>query len=158
MPHLIGIIRIRGYAATPWYIQETLELLRLPRRYNAMIYEDNPSIKGMLKLVEPYITWGELNEESTILLLARLEMKNGKGRISDDLIKTQLKVEGLNELVKKVMNGEIKIHKLDNYFKLPIRLHPPSGGFKGKINRPFNAKGEFGYRGDKINELIKRMT
>ncbi|BFH73467.1 50S ribosomal protein L30 [Sulfurisphaera javensis] len=158
MVTLLGIIRIRGYAGTPWYIQDTLKLLRLPRRFNAMIYEDTPSIRGMLKVAEPYVTWGELNEESLKLLLTRLETKIGHKRITDEILKTQLKIDGYDSFVKKIMTGELKLHKLDDYFKLPIRLHPPSGGFKGKINRPFNVKGEFGYRGEKINELIKRMV
>ncbi|BFI75209.1 50S ribosomal protein L30 [Sulfurisphaera ohwakuensis] len=158
MTRLLGIIRIRGYADTPWYIQDTLKMLRLPRRFNAMVYEDSPSIRGMLKIAEPYITWGELNEEGLKLLLTRLHTKIGNLKITDDILKSQLKIESYNLFVKKIMDGEIKLHKLDDYFKLPIRLHPPSGGFKGKINRPFGVKGEFGYRGEKINELIKRMV
>ena len=155
---LLGIIRIRGYAGTPWYIQDTLEMLRLRRRFNAMIYEDTPSIRGMLKVAEPYITWGELNEEGLRLLLSRLYVKPGNARINDEFLKSKLKIESFEEFVKKIYEGQLKLHKLDDYFKLPIRLHPPTGGFKGKINRPYNLKGEFGYRGEKINELIKRMV
>lgn len=37
-------------------------------------------------------------------------------------------------------------------------LHPPRGGFERKgIKKPFNLKGALGYRGDKINDLIKKM-
>jgi len=158
MPKLLGIIRIRGYAATPWFIQDTLRLLRLEKNFNAMIYEDSKTLRGMLKIVEPYVTWGELNEEGVKLLLSRLYIKPGKDRINNEFLKSKLKIEEYNEFVKRISEGQLKLHKLDNYFKLPIRLHPPSGGFKGKINRPYNLKGEFGYRGEKINELIKRMV
>ncbi|MDT7875681.1 MAG: 50S ribosomal protein L30 [Sulfolobaceae archaeon] len=153
---LLGIIRIRGYAASPWYIQDTLEMLRLGKRFNAMIYLKTPSLEGMLRLASPYITWGELNEEGLKLLLTRLRTINNE-RITDEYLKKTLNVD-IDGFVKKLESGEIKLNKLDNYFKLPIKLHPPKGGFKGKINRPYNAKGEFGYRGDKINELIKRMV
>jgi large subunit ribosomal protein L30 len=37
-------------------------------------------------------------------------------------------------------------------------LHPPTKGFKGKIKKSYSAGGELGYRGEKINELIKRMV
>jgi len=158
MPKLLGIIRIRGYAATPWFIQDTLRLLRLEKNFNAMIYEDSKTLRGMLKVVEPYVTWGELNEEGVKLLLSRLYIKPGKDRINNEFLKSKLKIEEYSEFVKRISEGQLKLHKLDNYFKLPIRLHPPSGGFKGKINRPYNLKGEFGYRGEKINELIKRMV
>ena len=156
--NLLGIIRIRGYAGTPWYIQDTLELLRLRKRFNAMIYEDTEPIKGMLRLVEPYVTWGELNDEGLRLLLSRLYVKPGNSRINNEFLKSKLKIENFDEFVRKIYEGQLKLHKLDDYFKLPIRLHPPSGGFKGKINTPYNLKGELGYRGDKINELIKRMV
>jgi len=38
-----------------------------------------------------------------------------------------------------------------------FRLHPPRGGFKGSIRKPYGAGGELGYRGAAINELIRRM-
>ena len=39
-----------------------------------------------------------------------------------------------------------------------FRLHPPRKGFERKgIKRPFTVGGALGYRGKKINELIKRM-
>jgi len=37
-------------------------------------------------------------------------------------------------------------------------LHPPKGGFKGTIRRPYKSGGELGYRGAAINDLILRMT
>jgi len=38
-------------------------------------------------------------------------------------------------------------------------LMPPKGGFEKKgIKMPFNKGGALGYRGDKINDLLKRMV
>jgi len=39
-----------------------------------------------------------------------------------------------------------------------FRLRPPKKGFKGKVKRSFAAGGEAGYRGEEINELLKRMV
>ncbi len=42
--------------------------------------------------------------------------------------------------------------------KLIFRLNPPRGGFERKgIKTPFTLGGALGFRGEKINELIKRM-
>ena len=42
--------------------------------------------------------------------------------------------------------------------KKVINLHPPRGGFERKgIKIPFKVGGALGYRGEKINDLIKRM-
>ncbi|BCU70658.1 50S ribosomal protein L30 [Stygiolobus caldivivus] len=157
MTELVAVVRIRGWAVTPWFIQDTLEMLRLKRRFSAMIYPKNKALEGMLKLVSPYITWGELNDEGLKLLLSKLKTVNGE-KVNDEYITKVLKINGYNEFVKKIKDGEVKLSKLDDYFKLPITLHPPKGGFKGKVNRPYGSMGEFGYRGEKINELIKRMV
>jgi len=39
-----------------------------------------------------------------------------------------------------------------------FRLHPPKKGFKGKVKRGYTAGGVTGYRGEAINDLIKKMT
>lgn len=37
-------------------------------------------------------------------------------------------------------------------------LHPPKGGFERRgIKKPYNLKGALGNRGEKINDLIKKM-
>jgi len=43
-----------------------------------------------------------------------------------------------------------------NTFLLLFRLNPPAGGWK-KRSRLFASGGECGPRGDKINELLRRM-
>lgn len=157
MPYII--VRIRGWAGSPWYVEETLEMLRLRRTFNAMIYPKKPEIEGMLLKVQPYVTWGELKEETLSELITNKRLLTIEGKpLNDEYIKDRLKIQGgLQEFVKKIMNEEIRINELGEYIKLPIRLHPPSGGFKGSVKKPFNVKGEFGYRGDKINELVRRM-
>jgi large subunit ribosomal protein L30 len=154
---IYAVIRIRGWAGAPWIFEEHLEKLRLLKRFNAMIYPATPNIEGRLRRVQSYITWGEINEETLALLFKkRLYTKHGS-IINNDYLKLKLNIENFDIFVNKIINGELYLHKLDEYFKLPLRLHPPKGGFKEKVNRPYNQKGEFGYRGDKINELLRRM-
>lgn len=63
MVELLGIIRIRGWAKAPWYINETLEMLRLRYNFNTMMYPKTSQILGMLNKVSPYVTWGEIDPE-----------------------------------------------------------------------------------------------
>lgn len=155
MSNSILVIRIRGYASTPWNIQETLEMLRLPRRFNAMVYPYTESIRGMLIKVQPYVTWGELNEEGAEILISKLRTVN-HNKVDNEFIKKYFSLEK-SEFVKKIAEGEIKINKYSSLLSLPIKLRPPSGGFKGKVSKPYKNKGEFGYRGIEINNLLKRM-
>jgi large subunit ribosomal protein L30 len=56
-------------------------------------------------------------------------------------------------LVEK--RGITKEGKLQNYF----HLNPPRGGFERRgIKVPFTMKGALGYRGAKINDLIRKMV
>ncbi|AEB96048.1 50S ribosomal protein L30 [Metallosphaera cuprina] len=146
-------IRIRGSAATPWQAQETLTMLNLSKQYNAVVYPRNDSIIGMLRKVQSYITWGELNSEGAKALISRIETSHGK--LNDKIIKE--KFHSTDELIQRLVQGEVKLSEIEGV-KLPIRLHPPKGGFKGKTNAFIGAGGEVGYRGEKINELVKRMV
>lgn len=61
----------------------------------------------------------------------------------------------LKELIEK--RGELN-PKDKSRTKPFFRLHPPRKGYGRKgIKKPFNVGGALGYRGDKINDLIKRM-
>lgn len=153
---VVAVVRIRGYAGAPWYINDTLDMLRMPKKFNAMVYPLTQSLEGMLRVVEPYVTWGELNEEGASALVERLKVKGGRGL--DGQVLKLLNVSSKEELVKAIVEGKLELHKYDDVLSLPIRLHPPKGGFKGKVNRPYKMKGEFGYRGLEINKLIVRMS
>lgn len=153
MSNLMLIIRLRGSAGSPWFIEETLRNLRLSRVFNAMLYPDTNPLKGMLIKVQPYVTWGEPSDEVLSMLLSKLKPK---GKTIEEALKS-IGVENTSNLKQAIVEGKIKLHELDDTFSLPLRLHPPRGGFKGSVKRPFKDEGEFGYRGQKINELVKRM-
>ncbi|WP_048087798.1 50S ribosomal protein L30 [Metallosphaera yellowstonensis] len=150
----ILVIRIRGRASTPWDIQETLDRLRLYNHYNAMIYPAEEQIVGMIRRVQSYVTWGELNMEGAKAIISRLE--TFKGKLDEGIIKEKMGIT-LEEFLRDLVEGRIRLNKQD-FVKLPIRLHPPKKGFKGKVNSFLGSGGELGYRGDKINELVRRMV
>lgn len=58
-----------------------------------------------------------------------------------------------NELVDKRGKKDV-----DGTLKKYFLLHPPRGGFERKgIKVPFTTGGVLGYRGDKMNELVRKM-
>jgi large subunit ribosomal protein L30 len=123
----IAVIRIQGPVKIGKGKEDTLRMLRLHRKHACVVLEKTPSILGMIKKVQNKVTWGEI-DDSTI---KELTSKRGE--------KTKTK-DG-----KEAMKP---------YF----RLHPPKGGYERKgIKMPFSLGGVVGYRGDKINDLIKRM-
>ncbi|MCS7093789.1 MAG: 50S ribosomal protein L30 [Candidatus Aenigmarchaeota archaeon] len=149
-------VRIRGTVGVPKKIEDTLNLLRLKKKFNCNIFLENESIKGMLEKVKDFITYGEIDKETLVLLLKkRLRMRGKENRkVTEEDLK---KITGLNnfeEFAEKLMKGELKIKDFEE-FQPNFRLRPPSKGLKSiKEHWP---KGDLGYRGKEINELIKRM-
>jgi large subunit ribosomal protein L30 len=139
----LAVILVRGRVNVKQRVKETLDLLRLKRKNHCLVVEDTPIVRGMIQLVKDYITWGEIDDKTfTELVEKRGEEYNGretdrKGKIT------------YNKWF--VQNGR----KYKKYF----RLNPPRKGFGRKgIKMPFLRGGALGYRGEKINDLIRRMV
>ncbi|HIP66323.1 MAG TPA: 50S ribosomal protein L30 [Pyrodictium sp.] len=161
---LYAIIRLRGRVGVPPDIRYTLSLLRLHRKFHCVLYPSTlPGIWGMLHKVKDWVTWGEINRETLIELLRRRGRIPGNKPLTEEYLREKLGISSFEELADKLLRGEIMLHKLKDkrthtwIIKPVFRLHPPRGGFRGSIKKPYGAGGELGYRGEAINELIKRM-
>ncbi|MEM4662594.1 MAG: 50S ribosomal protein L30 [Candidatus Diapherotrites archaeon] len=153
---MIVAVRVRGEVNVRKSLKRTLELLNLKAPNNIVLLRESKSIERMLKKVESYITWGEINEET----LAKLLEKRGillSGKKIDKETLQKFKVNSFLELSNKIISGEIEIKKLG--LKMPIRARPPKKGYGRKgIKKSFSVGGALGYRGNKINDLISRMV
>ena len=154
------VIRIKGSVKARREHLDTLRMLNLKRANWATIVPKRPSYEGMLKKVEHMITWGEPNLKTIKTFIRRIEVI-GDGKIEElgeEFLK-KLGFESLEDLAKKIYSGEVTLSKLKEKGLRPyVRLHPPRGGFKGTIKKHVSAGGEYGYRGEKINELFVRMA
>ena len=148
-------IRIRGKVDVPPDVKKTLDLLKLRRKNTAVILDDDPSIKGMLKKVENWITWGEIDAETLSLLLEKRGRLIGDRKIAPKYLQ-KLGFNSFKDLANAILNNKIDIKNLPE-FKPFFRLHPPKGGFKKSIKKTIGSNGELGYRGKEINRLIKKM-
>jgi len=154
------VIRLRGEADVHPDIEKTLNLLRLRRKYAASLYHSSlPGIEGMLRKVQDWATWGEINRETLIELLKKRGRIKGDKPLTDEWVVQNLGLYGgIPELADKLLAGELHYHKLEDKGVKPFfRLHPPRGGFKKTIKRHFTNQGELGYRGEAINDLVIRM-
>jgi large subunit ribosomal protein L30 len=110
----------------------------------------------MLYRVQNYVTWGEVSKETVgVLLKERGKLAGGK-KLSTEFAE-KLGYKSIDELAESIASCKAEYQKLPNIQPV-FKLHPPSKGFKGKIKKSYSAGGEAGYRGEKINELIKRMA
>jgi large subunit ribosomal protein L30 len=152
-------IRIRGTVGLNPKIEQTLEFLRLSKRYNATLLEKSSEVIGMLRKAKDFITWGEINSEALDVMIRKRGRIAGNKKISDDFLKEKLGIKTTKELTNSLLNKKINMRKLwDSGLKSVFRLHPPKGGFKKSVKRPFKSRGELGYRGEEINKLLKKMV
>jgi large subunit ribosomal protein L30 len=151
----IVAIRVRGLISAPRKVRETLQMLNLKRNNYAVLIDNRPSFLGMLKTAQNFITWGEASKETVAMLIKKRGRLAGDKKLTDEYAK-KAGYKSLEELALAVFKCQVEYWKLPNIQPV-FKLHPPSKGFKGKIKKAYGMGGELGYRGEKINELIKRM-
>ena len=149
------VVKVRGTVSAQREARETLDLLRLSKTNHCVLVRDNPSMKGMLKRVQSYVTWGEISKETLIELLAKRGRLMGDRKLTEEYIQ-KVGCKSLNDLADSLLTCKADYGKLPEIQPV-FKLHPPRKGFKGTTKKHFRAGGEAGYRGEAVNELIKRM-
>ncbi len=68
MDHKLAIILIRGKIGMKHDAKKTAELLKLNKKHTCRVLNDTPEIRGMMQKLKDYATYGEINEETYVLL------------------------------------------------------------------------------------------
>ena len=130
-----------------------MKMLRLNAPNNCVIVPETADYKGMLQKVKDLITWGEIDRKVLLdMVKKRLRLKGNK-RITEDSLKS---ITGLNYegFVDSLLEGKVRIKDFSQ-LQAVFKLTPPSKGFNSV--KEYYPKGDLGYRGKEINELIERM-
>lgn len=153
------LVRIRGTVNVTGKIADTLEMLRLNRPNHGVVIPKTESYMGMVNRVKDYVAYGDIDAETLSALIKARGRVMGDVPITDDFVKgaTAGKHATVDAFAKAVAKGEASMKDLGEDAKPVFRLHPPTGGHKGSTKRHYTVKGELGYRGKDINELIRRM-
>ncbi len=143
-PKMVAVIRIAGMVKVREDVAETLDRLRLRRKYACVVVDvNNKNIVGMLKRVKHYIAFGEIDSK-TLEKLIKERAESEEGR------KHKIEINA-GEVAKGLMAGKrLADFKLKGFF----RLHPPRKGIDSKLQYP---KGVLGDNKKDINKLIERM-
>ncbi|MCK5772362.1 MAG: 50S ribosomal protein L30 [Thermoplasmata archaeon] len=150
------VVRVRGTLNIKPDIKLTMKLLRLNRTNHCVVIPETAEYTGMLKKVKDYVTWGEVSNESMAEMIQARGKLIGDEPITDKYIKANSDFKDIKEFASAVTTGSVNYNSLKDV-KPIFRLSPPNkGGYEG-IKRSFQVGGALGYRGEKINVLIKRM-
>ena len=140
---MICVIRIRGQVGLNKNIKETLNRLRLKKKYSCIVLHKPTKEKlGMIKKIENFVAFGEIDKETYKLLIE----KRGKSINKSVPLKIDKILEGFE---KGKTDEELNL-------KAYFRLHPPRGGIEAKKHFKVG-KGVLGNNKKEINKLIKRM-
>ena len=149
-------VRVRGVVSAQKEVRETLELLHLTHTNHAILVDSRPAYLGMLQRVNNYVTYGEPTKEIVAAMLQKRGKMTGGKKLTDEFIQ-KAGYTSIDDLAEAIVNCKVAFQKLPDTQPL-FRLHPPSKGYKGKTKKSFRAGGEAGYRGEAINDLVKRMV
>lgn len=162
-PKLAFVVRIRGINQVAPKVRKTLQLFRLRQINNGVFIKLNKITLKMLRICEPYITWGSPNLKSVReVIYKRGHVKLNKNRTaitSNSLIEKGLGRFGMicvEDLIHEIFTVGPNFKYASN-FLWPFKLNNPTGGWRKKVNH-FVEGGDFGCREDKINGLLKKMT
>jgi len=162
-PKLVFVVRIRGINAVAPTTKKILQILRLRQIHNGVFVKVNHATMTMIRLVEPYVTYGAPNLKT----ISELIYKRGYGKINkqriplteNSLISKSLGQYGIvcmEDLIHEVATVGPHFKEANN-FLWPFKLSSPLGGYKQK-GKHFTEGGDFGNREEQINKLVRRMN
>ena len=148
------VVRICGQPDVPYWATTTMSLLKLEKRYRATIIPEKENTLGMLRKIQHYISWQEIDIETTKQLLDKKARKSGYKKVTDEDI-TAIGFESVDELASALTEGKATLSKLKP-LKPWFALDPPRQGFKRSTKRLYGQKGVLGYNKE-LSIIVKRM-
>lgn len=148
------VVRIKGQADVPHWANTTLNLLNLEKKYRAVIIPVKENTVGMLRKVQHYLSWQEIDIETTKELLDKKGRRTGYKKITSEDI-SQAGFKTIDDLAVSLSEGKISMSKIKP-LKPWFALSPPKQGFKRSTKHLYGQKGILGHNKDLLT-LIKRM-
>merc|ERR1712039_175569 len=162
-PKLAFVMRIRGINQVSPKVRKVLQLFRLRQINNGVFIKLNKATINMLRICEPYITWGTPNLKSIRELIYKRGFIKVDGKrtpiTSNDLVESTLGRHGIicvEDMIHEIATVGPNFKYVSNCL-WPMKLNTPTGGWRKKTNH-FVEGGDFGCREDKINALLRLMV
>lgn len=148
------VVRIKGLADVPYWANTTLRLLKLERKYRATIIPARENTLGMLKKVQHYIAWKELDVEMARELLDKKARRSGYKKVSQEDL-AGLNYNTIDDLASSLAQGKASLSRL-RPLKPWFALAPPRGGFKRSTKKLYGQKGILGQNRE-LDSIVRKM-
>lgn len=160
---LAFVVRIQRINGVSSLVQRTIARLRLKKIFSGVFFKVTPQTIKTLRIVEPYVTWGFPNLKSVrelILKRGQAKVKNKTIPLTDNtVIEEHLGKYGvicLEDLIHEIAFPGKNFQAICEFlrpFQLSVARHATKNrvGFLKEVGLP-------GYRGDRINQLIRQLN
>ena len=148
------VVRIKGQADCPYWATTTMNLLKLDKKYRATILPAKDNTLGMLRKVQHYVTWTEIDATLATELLDKKARKGGYQKVTADDLK-ELGFASTAELGAALADGKATLSKLKP-LKPWFALTPPVHGFKRSTKKLYGQKGVLG-QNKELDTIVRRM-
>ena len=148
------VVRISGQADVPYWAVTTMKLLKLEKKYRATIIPEKDNTIGMLRKIQHYVSWQEIDIETVKELLDKKARKSGYKKIKNEDI-NYIGFTSIDELATSLAEGKTSLSKLKP-LKPWFALDPPRHGFKRSTKKLYGQKGVLGYNKE-LSVIVKRM-
>ncbi len=148
------VVRIKGQADCPYWATTTMTLLKLDKKYRATILPIKDNTLGMLRKVQHYVSWVELDADLAKELIEKKARKSGYKKITVDDLK-KLGFASFDELATALTEGKATLSKLKP-LKPWFALAPPRHGFKRSTKKLYGQKGVLGKNKD-LGNIVRNM-
>ncbi|XP_034471994.1 60S ribosomal protein L7-4 [Drosophila innubila] len=161
-PRLLLVMRHAGKKIYDKTTSDIFKSLRMPLRHNTVFLENNKENQLLLRVIEPFVVYGH----PSLSMIRELLFKKGFARIdgkktaiqSNTMVEEQLGDKGiicLEDIIHEIYTVGPNFAAV-NEFLCAFMLSSPRDGWKKKVSVPFNRGGEYGERGNGINDLVAR--
>ncbi|XP_055245640.1 ribosomal protein uL30-like isoform X2 [Gorilla gorilla gorilla] len=154
------VLRIDGVSLL---VQRTIARLRLKKIFSGVFVKVTPQNLKMLRIVEPYVTWGFPNLKSVrelILKRGQAKVKNKTIPLTDNtVIEEHLGKFGvicLEDLIHEIAFPGKHFQEI-SWFLRPFHLSVARHATKNRVGF-LKEMGTPGYRGERINQLIRQLN
>ena len=148
------VVRIKGQADCPYWATTTMTLLKLDKKYRATILPAKDNTLGMLKKVQHYVSWIEIDASLATELVDKKARKGGYQKVVSDDLK-ELGFASVEELGSALAEGKAILSKLKP-LKPWFALAPPIHGFKRSTKKLYGQKGILGHNKE-LDTIVRRM-
>jgi large subunit ribosomal protein L7e len=162
-PKVALVVRMRGIRKLAPKPKKILQLLRLRQLHNAVFVKLNKATWNMIKMCEPFITFGYPSRQ----MVSKLIYKRGHGKVNharlplsdNSIIAGELGAHGINcaeDLIHEIVTCGPKFKEANN-FLWPFKLSSPLGGWEIKRHSFAEGFGAWGNREELIDRVVRRM-